>query len=269
MLNEIVNKAPLFLLVVARCAALLFTLPMFSMRTVPKSAKVAIAAYMAFILMDSAEFSAYGNILLMDGSFSLYYVFLLIGEALIGIIIGFYVSIIFSAFSTAGQFFAFQMGFSAASAYDALSQVENPLMGQFLNLVAMLIFMQNHWFQKLFLVGLQGSLKTLNVFELILGREKMLIFLMKGLTKLFADALLISLPIMGTLILITVCTGLLSKAAPQMNLLSEGFPIMILLAFLIIIALFPSLCDFFISSFSTGISELIKVLSDIGTGGSS
>ncbi|MCI5645758.1 flagellar biosynthetic protein FliR [Treponema porcinum] len=267
MLDEIVSKAPLFLLVSARCAALLFTLPLFSMRTVPKAAKIALAGYMAFFLMGSADYSVYGAVLSVeDGAFSLYYIMLLAGEALIGVIIGFFVSMIFAAFSTAGQFFAFQMGFSAASAYDALSQVENPLMGQYLNLIAMLVFMQTQWFQKLFLKGLAGSLTSLNVFELVSGRERLVSFLLKGLSNLFADALLIALPIMGTLLLITVCTGLLSKAAPQMNLLSEGFPIMILLAFLIIWLLFPLLCDFFIESFSTGIDELMQVISDIGGG---
>jgi flagellar biosynthetic protein FliR len=190
--------------------------------------------------------------------------FLLIGEVLIGIILGFFVSMIFAAFSTAGQFFAFQMGFSAAGAYDALSQVENPLMGQFFNLVAMLIFMQNHWFQKLFFKGLGGSLESLNVFDFILGQEKIVKFLISGLTNLFADALLIALPIMGTLVLITVCTGLLSKAAPQMNLLSEGFPVMILLTFMLLVALFPSMCDFFIRSFNTGLTELIDLIKVVG-----
>ena len=194
----------------------------------------------------------------------LYFIFLLIGEVLIGVILGFFVSIIFAAFSTAGQFFAFQMGFSAAGAYDALSQVENPLMGQFFNLVAMLIFMQNHWFQKLFLKGLGGSLESLNVFDFILGKEKIVKFLISGLTNLFADALLIALPIMGTLVLITVCTGLLSKAAPQMNLLSEGFPVMILLTFMLLVALFPSICDFFIRSFNTVLTELINLIKVVG-----
>lgn len=248
-----------------RCAA--FYASSFSMRTVPKAAKIALAGYMAFFLMGSADYSVYGAVLSVeDGAFSLYYIMLLAGEALIGVIIGFFVSMIFAAFSTAGQFFAFQMGFSAASAYDALSQVENPLMGQYLNLIAMLVFMQTQWFQKLFLKGLAGSLTSLNVFELVSGRERLVSFLLKGLSNLFADALLIALPIMGTLLLITVCTGLLSKAAPQMNLLSEGFPIMILLAFLIIWLLFPLLCDFFIESFSTGIDELMQVISDIGGG---
>lgn len=92
MLDEIVSKAPLFLLVSARCAALLFTLPLFSMRTVPKAAKIALAGYMAFFLMGSADYSAYGAVLSVeDGAFSLYYIMLLAGEALIGVIIGFFV----------------------------------------------------------------------------------------------------------------------------------------------------------------------------------
>lgn len=264
MFDVILNKAPVFLLVAGRCFGLIFTLPLFSMRTVSNVAKVALGGYMAYFLMSYANYYSYGSAILGDGTFSLYFIFLLIGEVLIGIILGFFVSMIFAAFSTAGQFFAFQMGFSAAGAYDALSQVENPLMGQFFNLVAMLIFMQNHWFQKLFFKGLGGSLESLNVFDFILGQEKIVKFLISGLTNLFADALLIALPIMGTLVLITVCTGLLSKAAPQMNLLSEGFPVMILLTFMLLVALFPSICDFFIRSINTGITELIDLIKVVG-----
>ena len=264
MFDVILNKAPVFLLVAGRCFGLILTLPLFSMRTVPNVAKVALGGYMAYFLMSYANYYSYGSAILGDGTFSLYFIFLLIGEVLIGIILGFFVSMIFAAFSTAGQFFAFQMGFSAAGAYDALSQVENPLMGQFFNLVAMLIFMQNHWFQKLFFKGFGESLESLNVFDFILGQEKLVKFLISGLTNLFADALLIALPIMGTLVLITVCTGLLSKAAPQMNLLSEGFPVMILLTFMLLVALFPSMCDFFIRSFNTGLTELIDLIKVVG-----
>ena len=264
MVDSILNFAPVFLLVAGRCFGLIFTLPLFSMRTVSNVAKIALGGYMAYFLMGYANYSSYGSVIYGDGVFSLYYIFLLIGEILIGIILGFFVSIIFAAFSTAGQFFAFQMGFSAAGAYDSLSQVENPLMGQYFNLVAMLIFMQNHWFQKLFFKGLAGSLESLNVFDFILSQERFVKFFLSGLSNLFGDALLISLPLMGTLLLITVCTGILSKAAPQMNLLSEGFPIMILLTFFLLFALFPSLCDFFIRSFNTGLTELIQLIKAVG-----
>ncbi|MBP5283157.1 MAG: flagellar biosynthetic protein FliR, partial [Treponema sp.] len=163
MLESIVLQAPVFLLVGVRCFAMILTLPLFSMRTVPRMAKVALAGYMAFLIVPNINFTLYEPYIGSDGAFSMMYVLLLAGEVLIGILIGFYVNIIFSAFSTAGQFFAFQMGFSASEVYDALSQVENPLMGQFFNLVAMLIFIQNQWTQRLFGSALTGSFETLNV----------------------------------------------------------------------------------------------------------
>lgn len=255
-MDSILIRAPVYLLIFVRCFALLMTLPLFSMRSTPRMAKIALAGYMAFFILPTANFSAYTPFLTEDGVASLHYILLLVGEGLIGIIMGFFITIIFAAFSAAGQFTAFQMGFSAANTYDALSQVENPLVGQFLNLVAMLVFMQNHWFQKLFLGGLVTSFESLNALSLATGREHLIRFLASGLTSLFADALVISLPIMGTLLTISVCTGLLTKAAPQMNLLSEGFPIMILVAFTLFMWMMQPMIDFFVRSFNKGFSDL-------------
>ena len=263
-MDKILSNAPVFLLVFARCFALLMTLPLFSTRAVSRIAKFAFAGYMAFFMLGVADLSAYNSFLGTDGAFSLYFIFLVIGEAGIGVIIGFYITIIFAAFSTAGQFTAFQMGFSAASTYDAMAQVENPLMGQFFNFIAMLVFMQNQWFQRLFLGGLTASFKTLTAISIAGCQETLVTFMLKGLTKLFADALIIALPVMGTLLLITICTGLLSKAAPQMNLLSEGFPVMILTAFLLIMILLPSMADFFVRSFAGGFKALEDLFAGIG-----
>ena len=264
MLDLILIKAPVYLLIWVRCFALIMTLPLFSTRAVSRIAKVALAGYMAFFIMGNTDLSAYNVFLGTDGAFSLYFIMLLAGEAFIGIIIGFYITIIFAAFSTAGQFTAFQMGFSAASTYDAMAQVENPLMGQFFNFIAMLVFMQNQWFQRLFLGGLTSSFKTLTALSVASCQESLVTFMLKGLTKLFADALIIALPIMGTLMLITICTGLLSKAAPQMNLLSEGFPIMILTAFLLIMLMLPSITDFFVRSFAGGLKTLEDLFLNMG-----
>ncbi len=266
MLDSILLKAPVYLLVFVRCFALIMTLPMFSMRSASRVAKIAIAGYMAFFIFGSIDTSVYAPYIGEEGSSSMIYILLLVGEGLIGIIMGFYISIIFAAFSAAGQFLAFQMGLSAASSYDALSQVENPLMGQFFNLVAMLIFMQTHWFQKLFLGGLVTSFSSLNALSIATSNEKIARFMMSGLTSLFADALVIALPVMGTLFLITVCTGLLTKAAPQMNLLSEGFPIMILVAFTIIAIAMPSIIDFFARSFAKGFTDIENLFISISGG---
>ncbi len=256
MLNEILSQAPVFLLIFARIFAMLLVLPMFSMRSASRVAKVALAGYMAFFIFGTCDLSYYLPYIAQDGSFSMEYFLILIGEVLIGIILGFFITMIFSAFSTAGQFLAFQMGFSAASSYDSLSQVENPLMGQFFNLIAMLVFMQTHWFQKLFLQGLVTSFSSLNAISIVNSTESIVKFVLSGLSSLFVDALVISLPVMGSLFLISICTGLLTKAAPQMNLLSEGFPIMIMLAFVIIAFILPDMIDFFVRSFEKGFADL-------------
>lgn len=268
MLEQIVNEAPLFLLAAVRCFALLMTLPLFSIRNIPRMTKIALAGYMAYFIVPQVDLSAYSNILGTDGGASLEFILLLIGEALIGVINGFYVTIIFAAFSTAGQFFAFQMGFSASEVYDSMSQVENPLMGQYFNLIAMLIFLQGRWLQQLFLGGLVSSFKSITCITLITesSRGNLVHFLISGLTDLFADALIIALPLMGTLMLVSISVGLLSKAAPQMNLLSEGFPIMMLLSFFIITALMPTLCDFFGRSFDVGLIKLEQLFTQISGG---
>ena len=267
MLEKVILQAPIFLLVAIRCVGLLMTLPLFSMRAVPMAAKVALAGYMSFFLMNTVDFSAYSGFITEDGALSIQFLLIAVGEGLIGVIIGFYISIIFAAFSSAGQFMAFQMGFSAASTYDALSQVENPLLGQFFNFVAMLVFMQNQWFQRLFLGGLSKSFTTMTTISLIQNQQHFMSFLLRGLTKLFTDALIIALPIMGTLLLISICTGLLSKAAPQMNLMSEGFPIMILVSFFLILTLMPYMADFFVRSFRHGFSEIERLFDIFGGGG--
>lgn len=266
MLYEILSQAPVFLLIFARIFAMLLVLPMFSMRSASRVAKVALAGYMAFFIFGTCDLSYYLPYIAQDGSFSMEYFLILIGEVLIGIILGFFITMIFSAFSTAGQFLAFQMGFSAASSYDSLSQVENPLMGQFFNLIAMLVFMQTHWFQKLFLQGLVTSFSSLNAISIVQSTESIVKFVISGLSSLFVDALVISLPVMGSLFLISICTGLLTKAAPQMNLLSEGFPVMIMLAFVIIAFILPDMIDFFVRSFEKGFADLFDFFKNVSGG---
>ena len=88
--------------------------------------------------------------------------------------------------------------------------------------------------------------------------------MLKGLSQLFVDALVISMPILGTLFLISLAMGLLSKAAPQMNLLTEGFPISITVAFILIMATMPFLVEAFAYVINNGFSILERVISSMG-----
>lgn len=222
------------------------------------------------ISLASGTFSDYAQFISATGEFNLNYVFLVAGEVLIGLLIGLYINIIFAVFSSAGQFFSFQLGFSAAEVYDVLSQVENPIMGQLFNLVAMLVFLQNKWFLLLFTKGLSASFQTISAMSIVQNSDHVIKFLFKGLSILFYDATIISLPILGTLFVLTVGIGLLSKAAPQMNLLSEGFPIYLLTTYLILTVLIPVIINFFGPVFTQGFKEIEHLFTAVkftGAGG--
>ncbi|GHU09126.1 flagellar biosynthetic protein FliR [Spirochaetia bacterium] len=265
IIAEILNNAPVFILMAARALAMIEICPILSTDSVPQVAKIGLAGFAAFSAMPTAQAIMASDIQTLDTSlFGVAFLFLIIGEVIIGIIIGFYISIIFAAFSTAGQFFSLQMGFGASETFDPLSQIENPLMGQYLNLVAMLVFLSMGGFQKLFLGGFWTSVQSLNVIQLINGREAVVTMMLSGLTRLFADAIVIALPILGTLFLTTLATGMISKAAPQINILSEGFPISITVAFLLIVATMPFMVEVFSRTIDNGFLAIENLYKQIG-----
>jgi flagellar biosynthetic protein FliR len=262
-MRNILSYGPAFLLIAARALAMIEVSPLLSSEAIPQVAKIAMAGFAAYAAFPSSLAQSW-----VLEPYGLSFIFLLFGEALIGIIIGFYMTLIFAAFSTAGQFFSLQMGFGASETFDPLSQIENPLMGQYLNLVAMLVFLTVGGFQELFLGGFWRSLQTINAVSLVEGREQIVGMFLSGLSRLFMDAIIISMPILGTLFLTTLTTGLISKAAPQINILSEGFPISITVAFLLIIASLPFMTEAFSNVINAGFRSIedlyIKIGSQIG-----
>jgi flagellar biosynthetic protein FliR len=258
-LNEILAGAPAFLLIAARALAMIETAPLLSSDGIPQMAKIALAGFAAYSALPTALAAGWDV-----SALGLNFVFLLIGEAIVGIIIGFFLTIIFAAFSTAGQFFSLQMGFGASETFDPLSQIENPLMGQYLNLVAMLVFLSIGGFRELFLGGFWRSIQSISAMSLVNGREMVIGMLLSGLSRLFMDAIIISMPILGTLFLTSLTTGLISKAAPQVNILTEGFPISITVAFVLIIATMPFMVEAFARVVDAGFQSIESLYTRIG-----
>ena len=256
---DILSRFPFFILVTARILVLIMTAPLLSTTSVPRSAKFALAGLAGFVVQPAAYTSGW-----IENPFSLFFLLLVIGEALFGALTGLFVSIVFAAFSSAGQFFSYQMGFGASEVYDALSQVENPLLGQYFNLLAVLVFLQTEGFQKLFVTGVMNSISSANCFSLVSGGEAVVPYLIHSIGALFMNAAVIALPVIGTLFLVHITMGLLSKAAPQMNLLSEGFPTTILLAFFLLLLLLPRMINLFASIMDQGFAAFGRLLVEIG-----
>ncbi|MCL2175510.1 MAG: flagellar biosynthetic protein FliR [Treponema sp.] len=283
ILNNILSFGPVFLLIAARAMGMMMTAPLLSSDAIQPAARFALAGLAAFAVLPTAEVfmainSPNGIVTLPGGTlsdlryetFTLRFGLLVIGEIVIGIIIGFYMTIIFAAFSTAGQFFSLQMGFGASETFDPVAQIENPLMGQYFNLVSMLIFVTIGGFHQLFLGGFWRSVQTVNIISLVEGKEHVVTMLASGLSRLFLDAIIIAMPILGTLFLTSLTTGLISKAAPQINILSEGFPISIMTAFVLLFASLPFMIEAFTRVIDSGFSNIQTLYTQIGrqiTGG--
>ena len=257
----ILDNTQLFLLIFARIFALFQTAPLLSSSAIPRIARTALALFTAVAVFSLVD--AFGYPLPQSG---LNYALLMLGEVMIGILIGFFLTLIYSALLISGQFYAFQMGFGASVVFDPLAQVELPLMGQFLNLLAMYVFIVSGGFIDLFLKGVYRSFQAFRAIDLVLQRGYILEMLVKGLSNLFGQSLIIAFPVMGTLLLVSVSMGLLAKAAPQMNLLMLGFPIRIGVAFIVLLVTLPVITIAFVRLLDAGYFEVLRLLRT-GSGG--
>jgi len=261
MFDLTVKNFQIFLIILFRVIAMVEVAPLLSSSLIPQLAKIGLSFFTAIVVYPWVVQMGYQ---IPDNTVQ--YLMLIIGEVLIGIIIGFFLSIIYAAFQVAGQFFSIQMGFGASQVFDPLAQIQIPLMGQFLNLIAMLVFISVGGFQKFMLIGVMRSFQTIKAIDLINGKNYLAQLFIGSLGRLFYNSLTIAFPILGTLLLISISMGLLAKAAPQMNLLMLGFPIAIGVAFLIIFLTIPFLVSAFGRIIDFSFNNLAHMYLQIGGG---
>jgi flagellar biosynthesis protein FliR len=261
MIEALVTNIRLFLLVFFRIIAMVEVAPLLSSTTVPQIAKIGLALFTAVAVFPSALAARYPiPASVVD------YALLVLGEAAIGLLLGFLLLLIFSAFQVAGQFFSLHMGFGASEVFDPLSQVEIPLIGEFLNLVAMLVFITISGLGKFLIVGVLGSFRSLRAIDLVMGGDGVIQVLVRGLTGLFQNALTISFPILGTLLLVSITMGLLAKASPQMDVLTMGFPLSIGVSFLLLFAGMPFLMTAFGHIIDSGYDTIAGLIAGLARG---
>lgn len=253
--NQFVTDAQIFLLIFARIIALILASPLTSSRSIPNLAKIGLALLSATLVFPGVSAGGYPI-----PENALAYGLLLAGEVMVGLTMAFFLVIVYAIFQLAGQMFSLQMGFGASQVFDPLAQIEIPLMGQFLNIVAMFVFVTVSGFQRIFLVGVDRSFRVFRAVDLALIREDIVVQVMARLGALFQQALIISFPILGTLVLVYVAMGLIAKAAPQMNLLILGFPISIGVTFLVIFVALPFIVESFDRVIEDGFSLILRML---------
>ena len=110
------------------------------------------------------------------------------------------------------------------------------------------------------------SFQSINCFIFIEKQSILAPFFLSNLSTLFLNAMMVAMPVIGTLFLVHISMGLLSKAAPQMNLLSEGFPITILLTFFLLTVSLPYMVNLFLRIMQHGFAAFETLLIRAGGG---
>ena len=172
------------------------------------------------------------------------YALMMIKEVLMGVVMGFVVLLLFVGIQFAGQLAGLQMGFGIVNVIDPQSSNQVSIMGQFLNVLAILLLLSLNGHHTI-LTGLVTSFETIPLggVELKVGLMYKMITLT---TQVFVIAVQISAPIMTALFLVTAALGVLARTVPQMNVFMVGFPVQITVglgAFLVCLPFFGMLVE--------------------------
>lgn len=230
-----------------RVLALLMSAPVLSHRAIPTRVKIGLALAIAIIVAPASTepppplFTAAAPLVLLQ-------------QMLAGLLMGFSIKVVFAAVDMAGNVIGLQMGLSFASFIDPVNSNQTPLIGSFLNLLTTLLFL-----------ALDGHLALLAAatrsFELLpissqfftgIGWER----LIATGAGLFQLGLQISLPVLATMLVINLTLGIMSRAAPQLNLFSVGFPLTALTGIVLFAVFLPNMVTALSAALSASLAAL-------------
>ena len=151
---------------------------------------------------------------------------LIVAELMIGFVLGFAASLPLLGFQTGGLIMGQQMGLGFATIFDPTMNAETDILGQIMFFLAVATFL---------LIGGHEALllATLNSFERVpiggMAAEFDIVPLISGLLlSSFELALRIAAPLLAIIFLESVAMGFIAKTVPQLNILTLGFPLRIL-----------------------------------------
>lgn len=222
-----------FLWPLARILGLISAAPVFGNRSVPARIKLALGVMLALIIAPTVPalpalepMSASGLLILAQ-------------QFIIGLAMGFAMRIVFSAVEMAGEITGLTMGLGFATFYDPLTRGQSSAISQFLTLLTILVFLAANIHLAL-LATLVESFSTLPISSSPAGALRFQQIANWG-GQIFSAGVQLSLPMIAALLITNIALGILTRAAPQLNLFGIGFPITIGVGFIMIALALPYL----------------------------
>ncbi|WP_281556581.1 flagellar biosynthetic protein FliR [Thalassomonas sp. RHCl1] len=207
-----------FLLPLSRITALVMTMIGLSSQTIPAPIKLAFSVAITVAIMPAIPPSNVGNL------FSFATVILVAKQTIIGVLIGFVTVLVINTFTLAGQIIAMQTGLGFASLVDPVSGMNVPAVGQFFLILSSLLFwaMDGHL---IYLQFITASFETIPVSSTHIYPSVRFKELVEWASWMFATSLSLSLAPLTAMLLVNFSFGIMTRAAPQLNIFAIGFPI--------------------------------------------
>ncbi len=244
-----------FLWPLFRLLALIATAPLFSEGTIPRQAKIGLAALIAIAISPTIENLPVVPVYSFDGFL------LILNEIGVGIALGFTMRLVFAAVEYAGEIIGLQMGLSFASFFDPSAGGQTMVLGRFLGIVAMLLFLalDGHL---LMLATLVDSFSALPIGGTPLSADGWAAVARAGGT-VFSSGLLLALPLVAALLTLNLLLGILNRASPQLSIFAVGFPVTLAGGMLLLMLVMPQMNVYMSHPIESGLSSLESVLGQL------
>ncbi|OYO30456.1 flagellar biosynthetic protein FliR [Janthinobacterium sp. PC23-8] len=229
----------------SRILGLVAAAPLFGNAAVPVSTKVSLGVLLAMIIAPTVPALPATNPMSMAG------LLILTQEMLVGLAMGFSIRIVFAAIEMAGEISSLTMGLGFASFFDPQTKGRSSAISQFLTMLATLMFLTVNGHLVL-LAALAESFVSLPISASPIHSGGFQQLAAWG-GEIFRSGVQISLPIVAALLLTNVALGILTRAAPQLNIFGIGFPVTLGVGLLVLAMVLPYLATPFQNMFLRGI----------------
>ncbi|KVP29718.1 flagellar biosynthetic protein FliR [Burkholderia ubonensis] len=241
-----------FLWPFVRMLALVAVAPVTGHASVPGRVKIGVAAFMALVVAPTLGAVPAVTVFSAQG------IWIVVTQFLIGVAMGFTMQIVFAAAQAAGDAIGLSMGLGFATFFDPHASGATPVMGRFLNAVAILAFLAFDGHLQV-LAALAASFQALPVSAELLHAPGWRTLAAFGAT-VFQMGLLLALPVVAALLIANLALGILNRAAPQVGIFQVGFPVTMLVGLLLVQLMVPNMVPFFGHLFDMGLDAMGRVL---------
>lgn len=252
MLELFEENARFIVLYWVRCIAMIAPLPLFGKSGQARGARIGLGVMLGTLLSfvpGEYEFD--------DPGFSLLLVILVAKEFILGVLMAYLALTTFASLRVAGHLVGSEMGFNTASIQDPVTGVSTQLMASLFESMGLILFFIVGGHHTLFR-ALAWSFKSIPVGTFSVEPE-MLEGLVAFTGGVFVVGLQVAAPVFASMLIIGVSLAILSKVAPQLQIMMFAFPVKILAGLIMLVASLTTIIPAMTAAFG-GLEEALRAL---------